>query len=458
MLRPGRVCLFAFAGALIGLALGGRVGASVGPFETTFSARPAWSGETLVRLAPLGTILLDTHDGPLRVEVRVDELRLEAAEKIVEDPSELDDVENELATDVRDGLYSLVRIGALLTFVGAVIGALLARPNLRSAVYGLAVGVVVTGVVGLMAFRSWTPGAIGEPKYTGLLTVAPRAVGDAEDVVDNFGQYRAQLADLVGNVATLYQAAEQLPQFDPSKNTVRVLHVSDLHLNPQGFDLMEQLSKQFNVDAVFDAGDITDWGTEPEAQVLERVGTLDVPYLWVRGNHDSPQTQTAIDALPNVTALDNSTAKVGGLTVWGVSDPRYTPDKSADEIGKDVEAKAAAEFAAKVRRMLSQLENPPDVALAHDARFFAESGGLAPLFLAGHTHTPRQGKIGESNLLVEGSTGGAGLRALQKEEPEPLSCSVLYFDRATGRLIAYDRVTVGAFGQADVQIQRVLVE
>ncbi|HXH57505.1 hypothetical protein [Iamia sp.] len=42
---------------------------------------------------------------------------------------------------------------------------------------------------------------------------------------------------------------------------MRVLHVSDLHLNPQAFALIERVVDQFGVEVVADTGDINDWGT-----------------------------------------------------------------------------------------------------------------------------------------------------------------------------------------------------
>jgi hypothetical protein len=66
--------------------------------------------------------------------------------------------------------------------------------------------------------------------------------------------------------------------------------------------------------------------------------------------------------------------------------------------------------------------------------------------------------IDGTTLLVEGSTGGAGLRGLQGEEPEPLTCSVLYFDRVTDRLLAYDRVSLDGFGRAGARIERHVLE
>ncbi|MGD9798872.1 MAG: hypothetical protein AB7V15_12250, partial [Acidimicrobiia bacterium] len=70
------------------------------------------------------------------------------------------------------------------------------------------------------------------------------------------------------------------------------------------------------------------------------------------------------------------------------------------------------------------------------------------------SHEARQGNIGTTTLLVEGSTGGAGLRSLQGETPEPLTCSILYFDPSTDRLVAYDRVTVRGLGEAGARIER----
>ena len=90
----------------------------------------------------------------------------------------------------------------------------------------------------------------------------------------------------------------------------------------------------------------------------------------------------------------------------------------------------------------------------HDARAVAEVGDLVPLALAGHTHVAREDKVGRATLLVEGSTGGSGLRGLQGEDPDPLTCSILYFDPTTDRLVAYDRVTVDGFGGTGARIER----
>jgi hypothetical protein len=91
---------------------------------------------------------------------------------------------------------------------------------------------------------------------------------------------------------------------------------------------------------------------------------------------------------------------------------------------------------------------PPDIAVIHDPSAAAPLDGRVPLILAGHTHR-RSTRIMQSGtrLFVQGSTGGAGLRALETEKPTPIECSVLYFDRATKRLVAWDDVTISGFGE-----------
>lgn len=59
--------------------------------------------------------------------------------------------------------------------------------------------------------------------------------------------------------------------------------------------------------------------------------------------------------------------------------------------------------------------------------------------------------------MVQGSTGGAGLRGLEGEKPTPLTMSVLYFDKDK-LLQAYDDITVGGTGQAQVNLERHIVE
>jgi len=453
-----RLTAFSVAGAAVALFAAGNVSAKVGPFDTTASIRPSATGHTAVRLSPLGSIELDTHDAPLGLELRVDEIRFDEAERIARDPAVLNSLEDDIADDVRRALVLLGLRGLLVAVIGGCIAAFAASPLLRSVAFGAATGTAMVAALGVATAATFDTDAIGEPRYSGLLTVAPTAVGDVEAVVNRFGEYRAQLTELVGNVVTLYHAAQGLPTFDPDDGTVRVLHVSDIHNNPQAYDLIDLVVDQFDIDAVADTGDITDWGTEPETRLLDRIEDMGVPYVWVRGNHDSGTTQRAVAAQPNAVVLDGDAVTVVGIRFWGIADTRYTPNKD-QPTGKDEERDQAEAAAPTIAELLASDGAPAvDVVLVHDARMAGEIGGKVPLVLAGHGHAARERSLGTTRLLVEGSTGGAGLRSLRGEEPEPLTCTVLYFDADTDRLVAYDRITVRGLGETGARIERHVLE
>lgn len=454
-----RIVAFALAGTLLGVALVPRVEADVGPFVMTAAARPATSGHTTVRLIPLGSIRLDTHRGPVAIDMRLEELRADQAEAIARNPETLSGVEREIEADAKAILFALIWRSALAGLAGGVVGAFLARRrHWTDGVIGAVASAALLGATATAVIVTFNPQAVAEPRYSGLLANAPTAVGDVNAVIGRFGEYRAQLTELVGNVATLYRAGRELPDFSPADDAVRVLHVSDVHNNPQAFDLIARLVGDFAVDVVVDTGDISDWGTEAEAQLVDPIGQLEVPYLFVRGNHDSADTAAAVSAQPNAVVLEAESETVAGLTFWGIGDPRFTPDKST-ETGTEAEREAIEAFAPVMRRhLLRDSSSRVDVVLVHDPRAAAQIGDLVPLVLAGHGHEPRQSRLGDAILLVEGSTGGAGLRALRGEFPEPLTASILYFDPASDQLVAYDRITVEGLGGSGASIARHIVD
>ncbi len=452
-----RTVLFAVAGALLAIAVSARTTAPVGPFDCTAVARPALTGSTTIRLAPLGTIEIDTHGAPVAIELRINELRPQEAEQIAADPTVLEDLEDDLAADAEGILFALARRAIVAAVIGGVVGALAAKLRWQNAAAGAATGALVAGGLTGVTIMTFRPEAIAEPRYTGLLTVAPNAVGDVEALVERFDDYREQLAGLVGNVVTIYRAAEGLPSLDPGDDAIRVLHVSDLHNNPQGYDLVAQLAADFEVDVVVDTGDISDWGTTSEALLAERIADIDGPYVFVRGNHDSRSTEQAM-AEQGAIVLDGEATEVAGLRIWGAGDPRFTPDQQEDD-SEDAQRRVIEAFAEDVDDLVAA-DDPEgiDLVALHDPAAAVELEDDVPLVLAGHRHEPDAMELGSTLVLVEGSTGGAGLRGLQGEEATPLSASVLYFDPVTDELVAYDSVSVDGFGGSAVRIERHVVD
>jgi predicted MPP superfamily phosphohydrolase len=430
-------------GAWLGILVAGTVNAPVGPVETRMTLAPSLTGQTDVDIAPLGSLTLNSHNAPVDLRVDVTRLNETAARAIIRDPSRLDRLGEDVTHDVRDGLIRLILRSLLVaTLGGLVVGLALWRRNWRRTLLtgGVAFGVVAASA-GLGA-ATWNPRSVAEPRFSGLLASAPSVIGSAQNIVQNFGNYEQELAKLVTNVSRLYDTASALPAA-PDPSTIRVLHVSDIHLNPAAFEIIRSLLKQYDISFIVDSGDLTDHGSAPENRLVREIGPLGVPYVFVRGNHDSLVTQDAVAALPNGVVLEGKTVTVGGMRLIGAGDPRFTPDRAVTANEESV-----IQMGERLASAIPFGERPPDIAVVHDPSAAAPLDGRVPLILAGHTHR-RSTRIMQSGtrLFIQGSTGGAGLRALETEKPTPIECSVLYFDRATKRLVAWDDVTISGFGE-----------
>jgi predicted MPP superfamily phosphohydrolase len=445
-------------GASGGLLLNGEVHHDVGPFRAELAITPSWSGETQLGIPPLGSLVFDSHDAPASVTIRLEELDPGRTQRLISDPDEVNRASQSAMADIESGLLHLAFTASGSALLGALLlGLLVYRRDVRSlaATGALTLG-LLAGTAGL-GYVTFEPRSVEEPRYEGLLVNAPAVVGDARRIADRYDEYRAELQRLVLNVSKLYTTASRLPVYEPDDDTIRVLHVSDLHLNPTAFDLISTVAEQFSADVVVDTGDITDWGSEREgALYASGIGRVGVPYVYVRGNHDSMAVQKAVARQDNAIVLDNHVGTVAGLTFAAIGDPRFTPDKSrADEYtraGLRLHTEALVETIEGAHR-------PVDVALVHDPVAAEPLRGVVPVVLAGHTHQrtvtgPEAGTL----LMVAGSTGGAGLRGLQKSEPVPLMLSVLYFNRDSRTLQAYDDIRVGGAGRAEVTLQRHVVE
>jgi predicted phosphodiesterase len=207
---------------------------------------------------------------------------------------------------------------------------------------------------------------------------------------------------------------------------------------------------------VLDTGDITDWGSQPETQLVTSIGDLAVPYVFIRGNHDSAVTAAVVGSQQNATVLDTSDVVVDGVRIVGAPDPRFTPDKSTGD--DDAGDEELLENGEELAEFAGTLDPPAAIAMVHDPKAAEPLDGVVPTVLAGHTHDREVTELDDGTLLmVQGSTGGAGLRALEAEYPEPLTCTVLYVDRVTGALTAYDEITLGGLGLTEATIQRTVV-
>ena len=469
--RPGRITLryllmlvVTLVGMSGGLLLGGQRSAAVGPFQAHLAITPSLVGDTQVQIPPLGSLSLDSHDGPLHLTINLGSLDRKRAEALVSDPNGIAAASQHAIGDLKHGIELLaVQAGFAAILGGVVLNALVFRRWRRIAVAS-GMSVLLLAVSGGVTAASFRPESIEEPRYEGLLTMAPAVVGDARSIVNNYGQYSKELQRLVDNVAKLYGTVSNLPVYEPSEGTTRVLHISDMHLNPAAWGVVETVVKQYNIDLVVDTGDIVDWGSAQEDAYLANIKNITVPYVYIRGNHDSAATAAAVQQ-QGAIVLENRVRTVDGLTFAGIGDPRFTPDKQTEPANPaDPEPQNAAversgeQLAGTVERYDdTHPKTPVDVALVHDPGAAPALAGDVPLVLAGHLHHREIRNLGDgSRLMVEGSTGAAGLRGLEPTRPTPMELSVLYFD-AGHALKAYDNISVGGTGQSEVTLQRHIV-
>ena len=306
-------------GAWLGLLIVGSITAPVGPMDTKMTLRPSLTGGTKVNVSPLGALELRSHYAPLRLDVDVDQLDQERAAALVDHPERLEGLESEITSDVRSGTADLALRATAAVLAGSCTLALAVyrRPRRALAAGGLALALLAAS--GVTAFATWNPKSVLEPKFSGLLASAPSVVGNARSIVTDFDIYQRELARLVTNVTKLYEATSTLPAYEPDPSTTRVLHVSDIHLNPAAWQIIKSLVDQYEIDVIIDTGDTMDHGTAAENGFLDPIPDLGAPYLWVRGNHDSDTTQKAFRKLAkkkgsNVHVLDEGSPLQRGRT------------------------------------------------------------------------------------------------------------------------------------------------
>ncbi|HEY0698886.1 MAG TPA: metallophosphoesterase, partial [Micromonospora sp.] len=332
--RPARrmvvglaVLAVAVAGIVIGVLLGAQVRTDVGPFQAEMAITPSVDGGTSVSIPPLGALHLDSHDGPAHLSVRLGSLDQGRTEALIDNPAAISRASQSAVQDVTHGITRLaLRTMSVAVLAALLLAALVFRDARRTAWAGVLALVITGGSLGLAA-GTLRPGSIEEPRYEGLLVNAPAVVGDARRIANDYSKYADQLQRMVGNVSRIYTTVSALPVYEPAQGTTRVLHVSDLHLNPTAWQLVRTVVEQFDIDVVVDTGDITDWGSEPEASFVGSISLLKVPYVYIRGNHDSAATARLISEQPNAVVLNGEAATVAGVSIVGVPDPRFTPDK-----------------------------------------------------------------------------------------------------------------------------------
>jgi predicted phosphodiesterase len=424
------------AGAWIGMALFARTTVPIGPFRVELDAGFG-KGETVLGLPPFGALMADTHVSPLHLSATLRDVGVERLTEAVNDQGIeglVADVEADALERARGLAVRIVLVGG----VGALVLALLVFRDrwlhVGSAFLSAVVAIVACEVVMLATFR---PAAFAEPTYSGTLALAPEFIGPAREAGDRIEDLRAGLEQVVDGAVRAYTTLQAAPLRD---DTIRVLHISDIHASPLGMDFAREVARGFGVDFVIDTGDITSFATPVENLIVSRIPGFDRPYVFVRGSHDSVELQGEIGRLSNGVVLDGRAQTVRGLTVYGLGHPAFTPARGVsvdDEAFAELARSAGPEIAAD----LEAIEQPVEVVAVHDDRMAEAVAGRVPLVLSGHFHENKATVVDGTLFLRVGTTGGSGAGIFRGLEGIPFAAEVLYFSiEEEPRLIAYDLI------------------
>lgn len=438
--------LLAIISMLAFVSLLGSHTAVLDAFQIEFSLMIFDHGYTQLEFPPLGIVRAQTHFPPLMLKARlinVDLAQLRLLLEKAEDQAYLDSLRAKARGEINVFLARLL----LLAFLGGAAGPLIfGERNRKKILLAGLIGMIVLGSLLALSYATFEPMAFMNPEFEGILKAAPWIFGLLEESLLRVRSLGEQLELIAVNMNVLFKQIEQLEPLGTVEGELKVVHVSDLHNNPAGMDFLEQVVDTFAVDLVIDTGDITDFGTDIEAGLASPLEHFGIPYVFVPGNHDSPNVIARLQEIDNVIVLEEEQIEVVGLRVAGIADP------SAKDMRMVVAAEAVLdEYAARLHRVIDEAEQLPHVVAVHHPRIAESFLSRVQVVLTGHTHQFSIKEQGESVMINAGTTGASGIRGLQVREETPYSLVLLHFGRQTeGELYlrAADVIRVYKFGSA----------
>ncbi len=435
IMRAIGVVLTVAAGVMLLVSLLGPVTREVEGLKFRVGLEFGWPGKSAVELPPFGSLSASTHSGPLTFKVTLTEIEPEAFGDVLMGESAYPEVVKAVRSDLEGMIPGFAVRQVLLGGLGAaVLVWLFWRMDWRRVLIAALGGLILTGSLLAYSVSSFDMGAFREPEYHGAVAAAPRVLDLAQDLASRVQNIKENTGVVVDNIQTLSGKVRNLALAGTAdeKNVTRVLLISDLHSNPVGFRFVGDIVREFNVEYVVDAGDLTDFGSPLEVRSASEISAFGVPYLFTPGNHDTPDVMRFVDALPNGRVLRDKPERIGQLEVLGAPDPLSFASAAA--------AKSEQEEAAGLARQTEQLRKAldggaaPDLLVTHDPRAALPLLDRAGVIVNGHTHRIGYEKRGDTVILNPGTSGAAGIRGLDGKGDASYSAIVTYWQ---GKRLAY---------------------
>lgn len=391
------------------------------------------TGGTVIAVPPVGRLFLKSHYTPWQLIITLDEVDFLKLEKQFDNlpPKEL-----WLGLLQKEALKAVGLLFILVTVFGITGGALIllafkVYPPDRSFWLGILVSLSLIILLIGSTILSYDPRSVEQPRFQGVLASAPWAMNIISMGLDNIEVIGDNLKKISRGLPMLYKQAGQIKNMGDFQTDLAVLHVTDIHNNPAAFDFIAELVANFKIQLIIDTGDLTDYGTPLEAELIQRIAQLKTPYLFVPGNHDSPMILKRLKKNKTVRILGEGHLKLKkiNLTVAGLADP------ASDNYSSDLSPREELE---RARDTLSEnvikLDFVPDIVAVHNRILAEQLIGKVPLILYGHDHKYNLSIEENSVLDNAGTTGAAGIRGLTGDGV-PYSATILYWKKdPSGRL------------------------
>lgn len=474
-LKPAMPLLLSLFMALLFIQLFSPLSFSMGAIQVEARASLQLHGETVFAVPPFGEVRAATHWTPLRITLSLSGLDLPKLQQAVTTAQDREDFVQSLSAKWPGQVWKFALWLLFLSTLGGLCafflirafqynhdhnhshnhnhnhnneaahnsrirtGMLRLRPMISCILAGLLGGAILISTTAITFNRK----AFERPKYVGVLQAAPWIINFIDRGLDHIDEVGRKLEAISRNLTTVFDSMDGVDSVAAGNSDLRVLHISDLHNNPAGLDFALEVAENFGADMIIDTGDMTDYGTAVEASLSERLARIKIPYIFVPGNHDSDEVVRYLRRLRPVTVLDGKEVKVKGLTIYGVGDPA---SKKNDLVASQEDYQ---EQDRQIASAMRERANPPDILAVHSRQSVASVEGFVPLILTGHSHRASVRQRGETVIVDSGTTGAAGIRILQNEEPVTYSVSLLHFqyrdpedENAGFRLTAVDAIRI----------------
>jgi predicted phosphodiesterase len=449
--RALAIVIVAVLGSMLFIQLFARLSFQYDSFSFTLNTNFNPSGGTIIKVPPVGQLFLRTHFTPWQFVFTLEAIDFNNLEKQL---NSLPAKEEWLTTLQQETLRAILKLFLLITITGLLGSFLTLRfigidPLTKHFRYGMLGSLIMILMFIATTVLTYDSNAIENPQYQGVLASAPWAMNLVTMGLDNIEIIGDNLKKISRDLPKLFKQAAQIKNIGNLQFDLAVLHVSDIHNNPAAFEFISELVNNFKVELIIDTGDLTDYGTPLEAEIIKQISKIKIPYVFVPGNHDSPLIINRLKKVPSVKVLEKEIFKVKGLQIIGLSDPAslsYNSDLAPEE--------EYLEAADNLHQTVREMGKAPDIAVVHNYKLAKGIIGQIPLILHGHDHQYRLTTEADTVINDAGTTGAAGLRGLT-EEGVPYSATILYWKKGPSEemiLKALDSIKInGAIGKLTIE-------